>query len=85
MQRFVGLLTVKGASKSLWGHLVFFQVICALPIFALLITWDYQDHALSALSMARDALACSAGGVIMAVVCWNVVTLPILKRTGRRP
>ena len=85
MQRLVRLLTLTGASKSLLGHLVFFQVICALPIFALLVMWDYQDHALGALSLARDALVCSAGGAIMAVVCWNVVTLPILRRTGRRP
>ena len=85
MQRLIRLITLSGASKSLWGHVVFFQIVFALPMLALVLFWDYQDGTLSAELVARHALISAAAGAFMAFACWHVVTLPILRRTGRKP
>jgi hypothetical protein len=85
MQRLLRLLTSTGATKSLRGHMVFFQVVWSLPMFALVSAWDYRDGTLTAAQLVRDVVVSAVGGVFMAFVCWHVVTLPILKRTGRKP
>jgi hypothetical protein len=85
VQSFVRLLTIKGASKSLRGHIVLFQAACSVPIFVLLAAWNYQDGTLTVRWAAWIALVSVAGGLVMALVAWYFVTLPILKRTGRKP
>ena len=84
MLSFLRLLTIRGASKSLRGHVVFLQAACSVPMFLLFAAWNYQDGTLTPAWAGRIAFASSACGLFMALIGWYFITLPILKRSRRR-
>lgn len=74
------LPTLKSATHSVWGHIVFIQAIYSAPLFALFLGWNYLDGTLTARQGAWLALICSGTGVLAAVVGWYAILQPLLLR-----
>jgi hypothetical protein len=76
-------LTIKGASASFRGHVVFFQVVWSIPMFLIETAFDYRERTLTMGGEIWSAFVAVGAGFFMAFVAWHVVTVPILKRRGK--
>ncbi len=76
---------IRSASRSLKGHVVFFQVAAALPLFVALTASNYSEGTLTLGWTVRIALVSSAAALFVAVVGWYAITRPFVNQTTRKP
>lgn len=70
-------------SRSLVGHIVFFEVIFSLPFVIFGVITNYAEGTLSmgfAIEMVAEIVAI---GAVVAVLVWFFITVPLKKRVGR--
>ena len=66
---------------SLFGHVVFYELIFSLPAFIWFLVENYKEDALTVAWTVQFALEGIAGGVLVAFALWHTVTLPLLRRS----
>lgn len=67
---------VERAKSSLIGHILFFQVFVAIPMFLLFAFLKYSDGALSLEKIPMMVLVVSAGALVVAVLRWYTIWVP---------
>ena len=70
-------------SRSLAGHIVFFEIIFSLPFVIFGVVSNYTEGTLSvgfAIEMVAEIVAI---GAAVAVLVWFFITVPLKKRVGR--
>ena len=73
---------LKRAGTSLWGHVIFYEVVFSLPIAATFLYLNYSDGTLTTSWAGHIAIVSAAFGAMVAVGIWYTITLPRLKRRG---
>jgi hypothetical protein len=73
----------KWASRSLFGHLVFFQIIVTLPLVIYLLYSNYTEGTLTVAFTLKIVLAAIASGAFVAFGFWHTVTLPMMRRVQK--
>ena len=68
--------------NSLWGHIVAFQVVGALPFFVLFLVFAYRAGALSFSSIVLLLTASIVFGILAAVTLWFLVTRRVMEKYG---
>ena len=71
-------------ARSLIGHVVVYHVAFTLPMSALFLYWDYSDRTLTVGQALRTIALSSVFGLVVAILIWYTITLPLLRRAGRR-
>ena len=71
---------LKWAATTLAGHLVLWQIVFSIPLFIVLLWFEIDDGRLTLFQAIYDAVLVSAGGVVVAVLIWYMLTSPLLQR-----
>lgn len=71
------------ANQSLVGHIVFFEIISALPLLTYGILSNYAEGTLSVGFAVQMVVGITAIVAIGAAAVWFVITLPLKKKAGR--
>ena len=74
---------LKRVGISLWGHVLFYQVVFSLPIAATFLYLNYSDGTLTTAWAGLIAIVSAVFGLMVAVGIWYTITLPRLRRRGR--
>ena len=69
----------KWGSTSLRGHLVLFELTCAVPLFVWSLATMRDEGTLTIGSALRMALVCSVLVAIGAVLFWHTFSSPLIK------
>jgi len=73
----------KWLGTSLMGHVLFYQLIFAVPIMATFLYLNYSDGTLTTAWAVHIVLVSAVIGAMVAAGIWYVITLPQIKRRGR--
>ena len=73
---------LKRVGTSLWGHVLFYQVVFSLPIAATFLYLNYSDGTLTTAWAGHIAIVSVVFGLMVAVGIWYTITLPRLRRRG---
>ncbi len=73
---------LKRVGTSLWGHVLFYQVVFSVPIAVTFLYLNYSDGTLTAAWAGHIAIVSVVSGVTLALGFWYAITLPRLRRRG---
>lgn len=73
----------KWISRSLLGHVVFFQIIFSLPASIYGLVSNYTQGTLTVPFAVEMMIVVSALGAVGAAAVWYTITLPIINRTKK--
>ena len=73
----------KWISRSLLGHVVFFEIIFSVPAFIYGLASNYSQDALTAPFAIEMMVEVATLGAVGAVAVWYTITLPIIRRTRK--
>jgi len=72
------------ASHCLVGHMAYFQILLALPLFLVSLIDDHNEYiALTATRVIGTLFGAIAAGLFVAILGWYTVTKPLTQRRGR--
>jgi hypothetical protein len=71
------------ASSSLLGHVALSELVFSAPLFLIFLGQSYTEGNLTVSWAAYLLLVWAGSGVVGAAAFWYVVTLPLIKRTGK--
>lgn len=71
---------VKWASRSLVGHVVFLELIFALPFFVWGVVMNYTQGTLTLAFLISMLIEIGAVGAAMGVAGWYLFTQPLIRR-----
>jgi len=71
-------------NKSLFGHVVLYELVVSLPVFIWFLVENQSEGTLTLLWTAQFALEAVAGGGVVAFAMWHTVTLPLLRRSKEK-
>ena len=74
---------LKWVGTSLIGHVLFYQLILAIPILATFLYLTYSDGTLTAAWSVYIVVVSAVFGVMVAAGIWYMITLPQIKRRGK--
>lgn len=75
----------KWGSSSLGGHLVLFEIFVSMPLFLIFVGLTSSEGTLTMNWGLRLAVIWFAIGATLAVLCWHVISLPIINKKNGRP
>ncbi len=70
----------KWGSSSLIGHVILFQVTCAMPLLLFSLATMYLEHTLTVVWALYIAAVCSALVGVVSALVWYTISLPLMKR-----